>query len=120
MVATGALLVVLLALLLLKPWRREQDAQLRQFQGFEQLLARHGVARHAGEGARDFAQRAAARLPGAAPQIQAFAGLYEQARYAGQPTDQAEMKTALRSLRRQLPWRARVSKPRGGIDGDNL
>ncbi|MGY8819215.1 MAG: transglutaminase TgpA family protein [Pseudomonadales bacterium] len=120
MVATGALLVVLLALLLLKPWRREQDAQLRQFQGFEQLLARHGVARQAGEGSRDFAQRAAARLPGAAAQIQAFAGLYEQARYAGQPTDLAEMKTALGSLRRQLPWRARVSKPRGGIDGDNL
>ena len=83
MVALGALLIVLLALVLLKPWRREQDAQLRQFQRFEQLLARQGIARYSGEGARDFAQRAAEQLPGIAAQIQRFSELYEQARYAG-------------------------------------
>jgi hypothetical protein len=118
MVAMGALLIVLLALVLLKPWRREQDAQLLQFQRFEQLLARHGIARQSGEGARDFAQRAAERLPDVAAQIQTFAGLYEQARYAGQPTDLAAIKAALSRLRRQLPWRASLSKQRGDIDGD--
>ena len=118
MVALGALLIVLLALALLKPWRREQDAQLREFQRFEQLLARHGIARQSGEGARDFAQRAAEQLPDVAAQIQRFSGLYEQARYGGQPTELAEMKAALYRLRRQLPWRGSGSKRRRDIDSE--
>ncbi len=105
MVAVGALLIGLLAIILFKPWQRERDAQLRQFRRFERLLARHGISRLAGEGARDFARRAAAQLPDAAEPITDFSSLYEQARYAGQPADKAQVQAALARLRRQLPWR---------------
>lgn len=117
MVVSGALLIGLLALMLLKPWRRERDAQLRQFHRFERLLARQGIARLAGEGARDFAQRAAEHLPDAAGPIREFASLYEQARYAGYPTEKAELRAALAHLRRQLPWR-RVKSPGKGRESD--
>ncbi len=110
MVAVGALLIGLLAIILLKPWRRERDAQVRQYRRFERLLARHGIARRPGEGARDFAQRAAAQLPDVAGPIADFSSLYEQARYAGRPADKAEVHTALARLRRQLPWRSAMSK----------
>ncbi|WP_222908339.1 DUF3488 and DUF4129 domain-containing transglutaminase family protein [Pseudomonas sp. DNDY-54] len=105
MVGVGGFLIALLAIVLLKPWRRERDSQLRQFHRFERLLVRHGIVRQSGEGARDFAQRAAQALPAAADAITHFADLYERARYAGQPLDRAAVQTALANLRRQLPWR---------------
>lgn len=111
MVVIGALLIGLLAIILLKPWRRERDAQVRQFRHFERLLARHGVSRLAGEGARDFARRAAEQLPNAAGPIMEFTGLYEQARYAGHPADNAEVRAALARVRGQLPWRRARSGP---------
>jgi len=118
MIAIAALLTALLAVLLLKPWRRERDPQLRQFHRFERLLARHGIAREPGEGARDFAQRAAERLPAAAGPILVFARLYEQARYAGQAASRAELRAALGKVRRQLPWRTSTAKSRSGIGRD--
>ena len=113
-IAAGALLVSLLALVLFKPWRRERDPQLRMFRRFEKLLARHGVVRRAAEGPRDFAARAAAQLPEAAAQLQAFAVLYERACYGGERSDD-ELRAALARLRSQLPWRTRRSK---ADDGD--
>lgn len=110
MVAIGAVLIGLLAIILLKPWRRERDAQVRQFLRFERLLARQGVSRLAGEGARDFARRAAELLPNAAGPIMEFARLYEQARYAGNAPDKAEVRAVIARLRGQLPWRPVISR----------
>gem|GEM_PF-6736246 len=105
--AIGGLLG-LLALLLLKPWQRG-DPQLREFQRFERLLARHGVMRAPGEGPRSFAQRAAHQLPDQAAAIDRFVRCYEAQRYAGQDGRADELPAALRQLRRALPWRRRRS-----------
>ncbi len=105
--AIGGLLG-LLALLLLKPWQRG-DPQLREFQRFERLLARHGIMRAPGEGPRSFAQRAAHQLPDQAAAIDRFVRCYEAQRYAGQVGRADELPAALRQLRRALPWRRRRS-----------
>lgn len=115
MVASGAVLMSLLALILLKPWQRERDLQLRLFRRFERLLARQGIARQAGEGAHDFAERAACLLPVAAESIGEFAGLYERARYAGQPIDKATMQASLARLKRQLPWRSGIRQSQRSV-----
>ena len=117
-VAAAALLMAILALMLLKPWRREQDPQLRLFQRFERLLARQGIERQAGEGARDFAERAAVSIPAVAEPIRDFARLYEMARYAGQPVDRRDMHASLARLRRQLPWRSGTRGKRQTQPGD--
>jgi hypothetical protein len=101
-----------LALFLFKPWRRETDPQQRLFGRFERLLARHGVRRQKGEGARSFADRAAAMLPEQAPAILAFVRLYEAQRYAEQAAAADELSRALRQLRRALPWRLPVRTER--------
>lgn len=105
MVITGALLIAVLAVLLLKPWRRERDTQLRLFLYLERMLARHGINREAGEGPRDFVERAARALPEVADSISRFGRSYEAARYAGQSPDKYAMQSALAELKRQLPWR---------------
>lgn len=109
-VIAGALLMAVLALILLKPWRRESDPQLRLFRRFERLLARQGVERHAGEGARDFAERAAAQIPAGAESIRDFARLYELTRYADLPANSRDMRASLAQLRRQLPWRSGIRR----------
>ncbi|MGQ7958204.1 transglutaminase TgpA family protein [Pseudomonas sp. SP16.1] len=105
LVGGGALLLGLLALWLLKPWQQRRDPQGQAYRRFERLLARYGVRRQAGEGARAFAQRASAELPDQAAQIQAFAGCFEAQRYAGQAPSRAALRQALGALRRALPWR---------------
>ncbi|MBA4244568.1 MAG: DUF3488 domain-containing protein [Pseudomonas sp.] len=105
LVGTGTLLIGLLALWLLKPWQQRADPQRQAFRRFERLLARHGVRRQAGEGARAFAERAGRELPAQAPAIQAFARCFEAQRYAGQPASRAALRQALGELRRALPWR---------------
>ncbi|BAN49049.1 DUF3488 and DUF4129 domain-containing transglutaminase family protein [Metapseudomonas resinovorans] len=105
LVAAGAVLLALLALVLFAPWRRERDRQLRQFQVFERLLARHGVQRRKGEGARTFAERASRELPRQAAQISAFLAAFEASRYADRPA--ADPAKPLRALRKALPWRLR-------------
>jgi len=117
-VATGALLMAILALILLKPWRREQDPQLRLFRRFERMLARQGIERHAGEGARDFAERAAVLVPAGAESIHDFARLYEMGRYAGRPVNRDEMQAALGRLRRQLPWRSGIRTKRETVPSE--
>jgi transglutaminase-like putative cysteine protease len=105
LVAATALLVGLVTLWLFKPWRRERDPQLRQFRRFERLLARQGLRRSPGEGARAFAGRCAIALPGQASIIREFADRFEAARYAGRPVPAEELSRSLRSLARRLPRR---------------
>src|SRR5690606_14257886 len=116
-VIVGAVLMAVLGVLLLKPWRRENDPQQCLFHRYERLLARHGVARIAGEGARNFAARAADALPKQAAFILEFARLYETERYAGQPADAAALKASLNRLRQSLPWR--VSERESGAQLDD-
>ena len=113
LVALLGVLTGVLALLLFKPWRRETDVQQRLFRRFERLLARHGARRHKGEGARSFAQRAAAMLPEQAPAILAFVSLYEAQRYAQQTDATDDLSRALSQLRRALPWRPAAPAQRG-------
>ncbi|MES2819000.1 MAG: DUF3488 and transglutaminase-like domain-containing protein [Pseudomonadota bacterium] len=101
----ASLLLGLLALVLFKPWRRERDAQQRVFTRFERLLARQGLQRAAGEGARAFAVRAARALPAQAGPIRAFAEAFEAQRYAGRSGSPGDLRPLLRQLRRALPWR---------------
>lgn len=105
-VLIGTLLMAVLAVIVLKPWRRERDPQIRLFRRFERLLARQGIERQTSEGARDFAERAAAMLPASAESIREFARLYEMARYADRPSGRGELRTSLARLRRQLSWRS--------------
>ncbi|RRW38537.1 transglutaminase TgpA family protein, partial [Stutzerimonas stutzeri] len=110
LVAVLGLLTGILALVLFKPWRREKDVQQRQFDRFERLLARQGIRRHKGEGARSFAERAAIEMPDQAPAIRAFVRLYEAQRYAQLPGPGEELSRALTNVRRAMPWR--IAAPR--------
>ncbi|MCY1427124.1 Protein-glutamine gamma-glutamyltransferase [compost metagenome] len=105
LVAALALLLGSLALLLLKPWKREHDPLLRLYQRFERLLAHHGLRRERGEGPLAFAERAAAALPAQAREINAFAQRFAWQRYAGTATDAAALRRVLKHLRRKLPQR---------------
>lgn len=105
LVAAAGLLLGGLALLLLKPWKREHDPLLRLYQRFERLLARHGLRRERGEGPLAFAERAAAALPAQAREINAFAQRFAWQRYAGTAADAAVLRRALKQLRRKLPRR---------------
>ncbi|MGA6097134.1 transglutaminase TgpA family protein [Stutzerimonas marianensis] len=104
MVVVGAAFVLLLAVVLLKPWKRERDPQQRLFRRFERALARRGVTRARGEGARDFAERAARALPDAAEPIRSFAHGYERLRYRGESDALPALHRSLAQLKRQLGW----------------
>jgi hypothetical protein len=109
--AAGALVILgLLALWLFKPWRRESDSQLRLFNAFERLLARHGLRRQQGEGAQAFARRAAQRFPAHAEAIEGFAEEFEAQRYAGISGSVGHLRRRLKYLRRSLPWRLSAVK----------
>ncbi len=109
LVVCASVLIALLALLLLKPWQFERDPQLQLFRRFERQLARRGLLRGEGEGARDFAERAARQMPDQAEAITDFARLYERARYAGEAVDKATMQGALARLGRR-PWHSRARR----------
>jgi len=109
----GAVVILgLIALWLFKPWRRESDSQLRLFNAFERLLARHGLRRQQGEGAQAFAARAARRFPMHADAIEGFAREFEAQRYAGVSGSVAQLRRRLKHLRRRLPWRLSAVKDR--------
>jgi transglutaminase-like putative cysteine protease len=111
--AGGAVVILgLIALWLFKPWRRESDSQLRLFNAFERLLARHGLRRQQGEGAQAFAARAAQRFPMHADAIEGFAREFEAQRYAGVSGSVAQLRRRLKYLRRSLPWRLSAVKDR--------
>jgi hypothetical protein len=95
----GFITLLLLAWLLRRLAR--PDRVQRAWQAFGRKLRAHGVAREPQEGPRDFAQRAARRLPVAAAAIEAIAGLYIGARYgrAASPAQVAELERRVRALR---------------------
>ncbi len=103
---SGVLAVLaLLALWLFKPWQRESDSQLRVFNRFERLLARHGLKRQQGEGAQAFARRAAVIFPAHAQAIDAFAREFEAQRYGAGSGSTTQLRRSLKHLRRSFPWR---------------
>jgi transglutaminase-like putative cysteine protease len=104
------LLLGVFALWVFKPWQRESDSQLRLFNAFEKLLARHGLRRLPGEGAEAFSHRAALLLPGHAEAIAAFTREFQAQRYAGHTSSPAELRQRLKQLRRRLPWRLSAIK----------
>jgi transglutaminase-like putative cysteine protease len=77
------------------------DPVQRAWQKFCRKLGAHGIARAAHEGPRDYAERAARRLPAAAAAIQAIAALYLGTRYGrAAPREQvAELERRVRALR---------------------
>lgn len=104
-VAGIALSLGLVALWLFKPWQRESDSQLRVFNAFERMLARHGLRRMPGEGAEAFGRRAVVFLPLQAEAIKAFVDEFQAQRYAGHPGSVGRLRARLKALRRGLPWR---------------
>jgi len=77
------------------------DPVQRAWHAFCRKLGARGVARAPHEGPRDFAERAARRLPAAAAAIEAIASLYLGARYgrAASREQIAELKQRVRALR---------------------
>ncbi|WP_191485149.1 DUF3488 and DUF4129 domain-containing transglutaminase family protein [Pseudomonas sp. FEN] len=96
------LILGLLSLLLLRPWRNRSDPSLRLFAAFEKLLRRRGLVREPGEGPQAFGERAARQLPRQAENIHAFIQSFMAQRYAGQTPSMDALQRALRSLRRSL------------------
>ncbi|WP_248806324.1 DUF3488 and DUF4129 domain-containing transglutaminase family protein [Pseudomonas sp. MWU13-2100] len=92
----------LLSLLLLRPWRNTGDPSLRVFAAFEKLLCRRGLVREPGEGPQAFGERAARQLPRQAENINAFVQSFVAQRYAGQTPSMDALQQRLRSLRRSL------------------
>lgn len=109
-IAAAAVLTGLLALWIFKPWQRESDSQLRVFIGFERLLARHGLRRMPGEGAQAFCRRAVLFFPQHADAIEAFVDEFQAQRYAGRSPSVSHLRSRLKALRRQLPWRLSAVK----------
>lgn len=102
---TAAMATILGAFtLLLLAWSLRRfarpDRVQRAWQAFSRKLARGGLVRAPHEGPRDFAQRAAERLPAARAAIEAIAELYLAARYGRAPTREriAELERRVRSL----------------------
>ncbi len=96
------LILGLLSLLLLRPWRNPVDPALRLFAAFEKLLSRHGLVREPGEGPLAFGERAAQHLPRQAENIRAFVQGFVARRYAERTSSMDALQQALRSLRRSL------------------
>jgi hypothetical protein len=113
----GLAILTLLALWLLKPWQRESDSQLRLFNRFERLLARHGLNRQQGEGAQAFSRRAELQFPNHAQAIQAFADEFEALRYGASAGSTSQLRRHLKHLRRSLPWRLAAARGKGPTHG---
>jgi len=96
------LILGLLSLLLLRPWRNTSDPSLRVFAAFEKLLRRRGLVREPGEGPQAFGERAARALPRQAENINAFVQSFVAQRYAEQTPSMDALQQRLRSLRRSL------------------
>ncbi|MEQ7922346.1 DUF3488 and transglutaminase-like domain-containing protein [Xanthomonas sp. WHRI 1810A] len=102
--------LALIALWLFKPWQRESDSQLRLFNRFERLLARHGLKRQQGEGAQAFSRRAAMHFPAHAHAIDTFAREFEAQRYGTAAASTGQLRRSLKQLRRSLPWRLSAAR----------
>ncbi len=83
-----------------RPHCERLDPLMREYRRFCGALANAGVAREPWEGARDFAERAAARLPENAGAIREAAALFIAARYGQRADAPALFKKAVGSLPR--------------------
>lgn len=81
-VGSGLLILLWFGVSLL-PRGERPDAPTRLYRRHLRQLARQGLNPTSGEGAFDFAERAARRLPQQADHIRQIAALYSEARYAG-------------------------------------
>ncbi|MFB1011727.1 MAG: DUF3488 and DUF4129 domain-containing transglutaminase family protein, partial [Thiopseudomonas sp.] len=105
-----ALLVMLgvLALWLIRPWRNRPDPVSLQLQKLDRLLARQGLARKQGEGLNAFCLRcrASARLNSVQQAaLEQFAARYEACCFAGQPVPVEHLRQARRQLAATFrPW----------------
>jgi transglutaminase-like putative cysteine protease len=101
--AMASVLGVITLLLLAWSLRRlaRPDRVQRAWQALDRKLRARGVARAPQEGPRDYAQRAARRLPEAGAAILAIAGLYIGARYGREasPDRIEELERRVRALR---------------------
>lgn len=102
-------LLIVLALVLLKPWRRAVDSQLQVYQGFETLLARHGLPRAPGEGAQAYARRAGRHFAAQAAVIEAFSEAFIAQRYGGQPANLGQLRQQFKAVRASLDGVHRVA-----------
>ncbi len=87
---------------LVRAGRRPLPPEERLYRRFLARLARAGVRKAPAEGPRDFARRAARRLPGRAQAIEAFSRRYVEIRY-GPGGDLEGLREALKRLRRRSP-----------------
>lgn len=97
--AIGAGAVVLLLGLWALRRDRPSEPEQRLWERFARHMARHGCAREAWEGPRDYAERLAARLPALAPLTGAFCDTYARHRFG---TPQADDLPTMRKLLAEL------------------
>jgi protein-glutamine gamma-glutamyltransferase len=105
--ALGIAVAVTLVLLLRRP-PESPDPLVCAWRRFVRRLARAGVAKPRHEGARDFAERAAAALPASAGAIRALSERYVRQRYAAAITGREERRRLCSDLR---GFRIARSKP---------
>lgn len=106
-----ALLVALIALPILaflislawRTWRGSGDVLDRLWHRYCARLARHGCPRHPWEGPLDYAQRAAAAFPRAAPAIIHIAQQYARYRYRGEAPSPAALRDLQQTLKQLKP-----------------
>ena len=81
MVVVIGLITIILGWILLAQKQKTADRVLRIYNRFCKKLTKHGLTRGAGEGAKDFAERAKIKLPEQAEDIDRITGLFVKLRY---------------------------------------
>jgi len=82
MVSSFAALLLILAILILKPWKKQKlEPEVKIYNEFCKKLASKGVYRESHEGPVDFAKRAKIALPESAPSIELITQLYTRLRF---------------------------------------
>lgn len=102
LVGGGGLLMGLLAVWLLKPWKQATDPQTRLFNQFERVVRRYGLTREKAETVRHFMQRTIQRLPHQQGEIEAFCLTFERQRYSRETVDEHLLKAQLKALKNAL------------------
>jgi hypothetical protein len=98
---SGAILLVLALVLLVRLTARRLDPVQRAYAGFCQTMARRGAPRKPSEGPRDFAARVSLQFPQLREAVQRIAALYVALRYGGEtnPRVLEEFRQAVNALR---------------------
>jgi len=98
---SGAIVLVLALLLLVRLTARRLDPVQRAYAGFCHAMARRGAPRKPSEGPRDFAARVSLQFPQLRDAVQRIAALYVALRYGGEnnPRVLEEFRQAVNALR---------------------